>query len=252
MAPDYWDADAKRVHAAISAVAEHRERRREESLIRVLARCAPSGLVLDAGMGDGGLLFELARRGYTCVGVDISGERVLAAQRRFSEPHLSATLHQGSVTALPCDDAMVDTVVCSEVLEHLDSPEIAVHELARVVRPGGHVVVSVPWEEDLGFDICPECSMTVPRHGHVRSFTASSLSELLSNAGLSVLWCRGLGSGPLLRGPAVRLAEALPFGLWRIFDWIARRVFPPEWIVVQARRPKSTDEAPSPRGEGHE
>ncbi len=237
MSSEHWDLDARRVHAGLSRLATHREKRRAESLLRLIYRNATAGgAVLDAGMGDGGLVVELSRRGFACVGVDISAERVATAGERISQAGTSAALRQESVSELSAQTATFDTAVCSEVLEHLASPESALLELARVVRPGGTLVVSVPWDENLTFDVCPHCGTSVFTHGHIRSFTPDSLSGMVAAAGFETPQTFGLGSGPLLRGPFLPIAWSLPAALWRAADSVARRMFKPEWIVVVAKR----------------
>ncbi|MEK6541818.1 MAG: methyltransferase domain-containing protein [Pseudomonadota bacterium] len=51
----------------------------------------------------------------------------------------------GSLDALPFADATFDTILCNAVLEHVKHPEAVVAELARVLRPGGHVILAVPF-----------------------------------------------------------------------------------------------------------
>lgn len=48
-------------------------------------------------------------------------------------------------TPLPFDTASFDTVLCTSVLEHVDNPEVAMGEIARVLRPGGHALITVPF-----------------------------------------------------------------------------------------------------------
>ena len=69
-----------------------------------------------------------------------------------------------------------DSVLCNAVLEHVVDAEKAIRELARVVRPGGHVVVAVPFLQP--FHPCP---------GDFRRYTAAGLAELGSKAGLEVV-----------------------------------------------------------------
>ena len=109
-----------------------------------LADAAPDdGAVLDVGTGPGVLLMELARRrpDLRLTGVDVSSDMVVAAQRNLREYGPRASARVGDVTALPFPDRSFDTVVSSFSLHHWEDPEAAVPELARVLRPGGRVLI---------------------------------------------------------------------------------------------------------------
>jgi ubiquinone/menaquinone biosynthesis C-methylase UbiE len=98
-------------------------------------------VLLDAGCGEG----ELARRkvlpsGIRVISLDLRPES-LAHFRDHAAGH---NLVCGSLESLPLPDKSVDTVLCLEVLEHLDNPAVALGELARVARK--RVVLSVPYE----------------------------------------------------------------------------------------------------------
>ena len=55
-----------------------------------------------------------------------------------------ATIKQGSLYDIPFDTASMDVALCTEVLEHVPDPQQALMEIARVLRPGGHLLGSVP------------------------------------------------------------------------------------------------------------
>ena len=104
-------------------------------------RAAGGHDVLEIGCGPGDLaarLFTGHTGGY--VGIDISAEQVVQASRQ--QPGLEFCVSRAE--CLPFDDTSFDLVVACEVLEHLDRPQLAIDEMARVCR--GHVLVSVPWE----------------------------------------------------------------------------------------------------------
>lgn len=82
----------------------------------------------------------------------------------------------GDGARLPIRDASVDTVLSTEVLEHVPDPERLVHEMARVVRPGGKVLMTVPFIQPLH-----ELPSDYFR------FTPSSLRVFCERAGLEVL-----------------------------------------------------------------
>lgn len=98
--------------------------------------------ILDAGCGTGYGSNILAAAGATEVtGVDISAPVIEAAQ---PEAAGGARFEVGDIGALALDDASVDLVVCFETIEHVDDPEGALDELARVLAPDGLLIVSSP------------------------------------------------------------------------------------------------------------
>jgi ubiquinone/menaquinone biosynthesis C-methylase UbiE len=109
-----------------------------------LASSIPAGAaVLDVGTGPGVLLVELARRrsDVRLTGVDLSPDMIAAASRNLSEYGERATARVGDATDLPFPDTSFDMIVSSISLHHWDHPDRAARELARVLRPGGRLVV---------------------------------------------------------------------------------------------------------------
>lgn len=110
---------------------------------RVGAMVAPLGAVdvLDAGCGEGlGLTRLRPVLPGRITGFDLSEDAVGHARRAHPDGAFSVE----DITALPYDDGAFDLVLCLEVLEHLDQPELALRELKRVSR--SHLVLSVPHE----------------------------------------------------------------------------------------------------------
>lgn len=101
--------------------------------------------VLDYGSGTGETAERLARQGALVTGFDISGLRLQAARARFGVA-FSGTLVQFTLCAaenLPFADASFDAVLGKQILHHLDL-KLAIPEIARVLRPGGHAVFLEP------------------------------------------------------------------------------------------------------------
>ena len=96
-------------------------------------------LVLDAGCGIGGVTRALVARGARVVALDV-GPRLAAATR--SRCRCEAVV--GTLTDLGLASGTFDAVLSSEAVEHTPAPEQSVLELYRVVKPGGHLVLSTP------------------------------------------------------------------------------------------------------------
>jgi ubiquinone/menaquinone biosynthesis C-methylase UbiE len=97
--------------------------------------------VLEVGCGTGLILEKLAKIAKRAEGVDLSpGMLALAKQRGL-------VVREGSATELPFDDGSFDVAVSFKVLAHVPDIERALAEMARVCRPGGHVIAELynPW-----------------------------------------------------------------------------------------------------------
>ncbi|MEJ2862128.1 class I SAM-dependent methyltransferase [Actinomycetospora flava] len=110
----------------------------EEPPLRRLLDPLPAGEVLDAACGTGRWAAYLAGRGHSVTGVDQSPAMLDLARAKLPD----ARFELGDLSALPLPDASVDAAVCALALVHVADPAVAIGELARVVRPGGRVVIS--------------------------------------------------------------------------------------------------------------
>jgi len=98
------------------------------------------GKVLDLGCAFGFATKQLARKGYQTVGVDNFPRYIARAKRRHPEgEYLLCSAEQ-----LPLEDASVDGVLFLDVLEHVVDQTAVIHEITRVLKPGGTLILSVP------------------------------------------------------------------------------------------------------------
>jgi ubiquinone/menaquinone biosynthesis C-methylase UbiE len=108
-----------------------------------LAAPVPSGTIVDVGCGNGLYLAELARRGFGghVLGVDLSFGMLAAARDRLAAAPRPAALANADATALPLRDGAADLTLAMHMLYQVPDPAGALHELRRVTRPGGRVVI---------------------------------------------------------------------------------------------------------------
>jgi len=165
-------------------------------LIRRALRGAPPGPIVDVGCGTGGNLVHLAElhSGREAIGVD-PDPRALQHCAGRALPHLV----RGHGDRLPLADASAACVTAFDILEHIDDDHAAMREVARVLRPGGVLVASVPAYPWLW-------SQHDEALGHVRRYRSGELEQRLSQNGFAIERARGFN---FLLLPAVALVRVL-------------------------------------------
>jgi SAM-dependent methyltransferase len=154
----------------------------------------PGDRLLDMGCGGGRHAFEAARRGARVVALDTDRSELSQVTAVFAAMAQAGEIPQGGsglavsgdATCLPFEDGSFDKVIAAEVLEHLPADQIAMNEIARVLRPGGMAAVTVPaW---LPERICWRLSDDYHNNpgGHIRIFTRRELITKLTRSGLAV------------------------------------------------------------------
>ena len=113
----------------------------EERSILALTGDLSGTRFLDAGCGDGALLCAAAARGAEVTGVDPDPAMLAAARRRLAAAGVGAILLEGQVERLPFPNASFDVVAANTVLCFVADASGAVREMARVLRPGGRLVL---------------------------------------------------------------------------------------------------------------
>ena len=155
----------------------------------------PGERLLDLGCGFGRHAFEAARRGADVVALDAGRDEVEGVVATFVAMieagelvagEVRAAAVQGDALHLPFPDGSFDRVICSEVLEHIADDRAAMAELARVLRPGGTMAITVPrfFPELVNWALSDEYHM-VPG-GHVRIYRRSVIEDRLRGVGLKV------------------------------------------------------------------
>ena len=140
---------------------------------------------LDVGTGAGALAFALAPLVREVVGLDRVPELLELARAR-ARPNTEFV--EGDGTALPFPDASFDLAGTLRTLHHVAQPERIVAELARVTKPGGHVlVVDQLAPDDLAAASTLHAFETGRDPSHTRLLTEGELRELFAANGLAVL-----------------------------------------------------------------
>lgn len=107
--------------------------------------------VLDVGCGRANDAMDLARRGGSCLGLEPSETMIYHAKRDIAKDGTGVVLLRGIGEDMPLKSHSLDKVICKGALDHFPTPEKAIMEMARVVKPGGAVIITVANLDSLGF-----------------------------------------------------------------------------------------------------
>jgi SAM-dependent methyltransferase len=144
--PEMWAANFRAARRLTNRQRRAMERDRCYTLIR---RYLPPGAkILDAGCGAGEWPTFLREKGYQVTGLDYSDELVA----RLRDMYPDGDWMQGSILDLPLPSESFDGIISWGVIEHDENgPQTALREFARILRPGGRMIVTVPlhdgWNE---------------------------------------------------------------------------------------------------------
>jgi len=153
------------------------------------------GRVLDVGCGSGGRLELLKRLGWTVKGTDLDQDAVEAAR----EKGLDADC--GDLKSMNYPSDSFDAVIMSHVIEHVPHPLELLTECARLLKPGGRLVMLTPNAESFGLDYYGRCWRGLEPPRHLQIFSLPALAQVVRQAGLNVI------KGKSLVGPQVLYAS---------------------------------------------
>ena len=205
----------------------------------------PGTKVLEVGCGAGLATLELARRGYAVHSTDTSTDMVALTSRRIAEAGLGdvVTVSFADVHDLPHDAGSFDLVLALGVLPWLHSPQRALGQLARVLAPGGHAILSADNRLRLNGIVEPaESPLFAPakyawRAGRVlrggpwtraalRLHTPARVDRWLEAAGLEPDRRTTIGFGPFTFFWRPVLSDRNALGLHHYLDHLAERRVP--------------------------
>ena len=218
--------------------------------------------ILEVGCGAGLLAVDVARRGYVVEAIDTSQAMVDLARGHAAEAAVNDRLMVsiGDAHALPGEPDSYNLVIALGVVPFLHSPAAALSEMARVVEPGGYVLLTSDNQWRLNHVLDPRLTPVLAplkraakgvarllggnlnEGWPARRFSYTSLERLLSNSGLAIIRCMTLGFGPFSLFGRHLFPETISIGLHRRLQSLANHGTPvlrrtgAQHIVLTRRR----------------
>lgn len=164
---------------------------------------APNKRVLDVGCGNGAAAGQFLARGYEVVGIDLSATGIELARKNFPTGRFEIMAADEHILEnLGC--APFDIVISTEVVEHLYAPRMYIAGCYKAVRRGGRFICSTPYHgylKNLAIAIAGKSDAHANPlwdGGHIKLWSRTTLSQLLSEAGFINFQFRGAGRIPFL------------------------------------------------------
>jgi SAM-dependent methyltransferase len=214
---------------------------------------------LDAGAGNGGFALMAASAGNSVLGLSFSNQEMTEAQSRATLTGLSgASFRIGDLRELEQfggELGTFDQILCLEVIEHLYEDQLLIERLARLLRPGGRLIISAPSADHRA--LLGEGVSATEDGGHVRwGYRPERVAEIVESAGLTLV-AQGATSGFISqqltnlmrfgqrRGRALGWALVLPLRPLQLLDRPLTRLlrWPYLSVTAVAEAPRSISAA---------
>ena len=201
--------------------------------------------ILEVGCGAGSMTAALARRGYRVDAIDSSEAMVRLTRERTDELDLGkrVTVAAGDVHELPFGDDVFDVVVALGVIPWLHSPPRGMSEMARVMKPGGHLIFTSDNRAAAHHLLDPRFNPVLVPLKHLvkrllqrtiswqrpetpRTYHLRFVNRLISDAGLARIRMQTIGFGPFSFLGRELLPQRAGIRLHRFLQRLAERQFP--------------------------
>jgi ubiquinone/menaquinone biosynthesis C-methylase UbiE len=148
--------------------------------------------VLEIGCAEGVMLQKASKYYKNGVGCDVAGQYL--ARARESKYDAPTSFVQCDAEYLPFEDERFDKILCTEVLEHLLTPEVALREMRRVLKKQGEIIMTTPINNVIN---CIYCRLSksfskshdndfMPSNGHISLYTSEGIEKLMRDSKLEI------------------------------------------------------------------
>jgi len=209
-----------------SAGTRHENRRLHETVFRKIDKS--SHTILDVGCGGAWVAKMALPKGFRIVSMDISSKNPELALQKYPHPNhfgLGADVYQ-----LPLKNETVDTIIASEIMEHVPDPVKFVEILFSKLIPHGKLIITTPYNEKIKYHLCVHCNKPTPQSAHLHVFNENNIQRLIP-AGSNWKFEK-FNNRYLTKLRTHLLLQFLPYYLWRSIDRFVNLIFPKQERLI--------------------
>lgn len=228
---DHYEKDAEifDYHEKSDDVTENERARLNQKIIRQISK--NSKRILDVGCGNGWLSKAIQNDQNQVVSMDIALNNVQKAL--LNEPHKNHSGLVADVFHLPFEKNSFDSIVASEIIEHVYDPKKFIECLFQVLKPGGELIITTPFDEKIPLYLCVHCNKSTPKNAHLHSFNDANIKEVIPAQVKNWDYTK-ITNKYLLKARVYWLLRKVPFTIWSGIDSLANKIFkkPTRLVIV--------------------
>ena len=201
-----------------STTKNERERSRQS-----IKKAVPSTtkLLLDIGCGGAWVAEHFTKKNVQVISLDISTKNpILALQKVNSDNHAAVV---ADVFNLPFAGNTFDTIIASEVIEHLIDPKLFVTKLIDVLKPNGKLILMTPYNEKRVYNMCVHCNHPTPSFAHLHTFNEKNIGSYFPSTNI-IYKTTSFSNRYFTKLKIYDVLKFLPFTVWFGIDKIVNRI----------------------------
>ncbi len=202
----------------------HENRRLHEM---ILAKIPPNiTSILDVGCGSAWVAahFAASSEEIAVCSMDISLTNPLRALKAYPFAGHSAVV--ADVYALPFRDHSFDCIIAAEVMEHTPDPKLFITNLLRVLKPGGTLIITTPYNEQIPHSLCVHCNHPTPHNAHLHTINEEKIEAILAGQALESWKMNTFANKFMIKLRMHLLLQYLPLKIWKAIDDLANLLYP--------------------------
>jgi len=195
-------------------------RRLHQSIIHHVPHNAK--LILDVGCGNGWVAKYFLAKEKKVVSMDISVKnpcKVLNENPGESHAAIVADAYH-----LPFKENSFDSIIASEIMEHVYDPKLFIASLMKCLKPGGNLIITTPYNEKIEYFLCVHCNKPTPKNAHLHSFNEKNIHDFIPS-GFHDFTTEKFSNKYFVRLRLNLLMSFLPYSFWKIKDGFINAIF---------------------------